>query len=112
MPCTGIPCAPRTSCWSACMHAAASSMRRTDAITPLHRLPAGSPGGPALRVDDLPLHVEAADEEVVALVLQILKDRPRVLAHQDRVRWIVVDAELVADAVLLADPVQGDPRAG
>ena len=36
----------------------------------------------------------------------------RVLAHQDGVGGIVVDAELIAHAVLLRDPVQGDPGAG
>ena len=55
--------------------------------------------------------MKAADEEVVAGVLQVLKDRARVLPHQDRVRRVVVNAELIADAVLLADPVQRDPGA-
>ena len=47
----------------------------------------------------------------VAAVLQELEDRARVLSHQDRVRRVVVDAELVADTVLLADAMQRDPRA-
>ena len=63
-------------------------------------------------MDDLPFDVEAADEEVVALVFQVLKERARVLPHQDRVRRVVVDAQLIADAVAFADAVQGDPRAG
>ena len=65
----------------------------------------------ALRVDHLTLHVEAADEEGVAAVLQELEDRARVLSHQDRVRRVVVNAELIADAVLLADAMQRDPGA-
>jgi hypothetical protein len=55
--------------------------------------------------------VEPADEEVVALVLQELEDVARVLAHQDRVGRVVVDAELVADLVLLRDAMEADPHA-
>ena len=73
-------------------------------------LAAVAPGGDALGVDDLTFDVHAGDEEPVALVGEELEHRARVLAHQDRVRRVVVDAELVADAVALADPVQGDPR--
>ena len=58
-----------------------------------------------------PLTWKPPIEEVVAGVLQVLKDRARVLAHQDRVRRVVVDAELIADAVPLADAVQRDPGA-
>jgi hypothetical protein len=54
--------------------------------------------------------VEAADQEAVALVLEVLKDRARVLAHQDGVRRVVVNAELVAHAVPLADAVERNPR--
>src|SRR5215204_5039780 len=55
--------------------------------------------------------MKAADEERVAAVLEELEDRARILAHEDRVRGVVVDAELIGDAVLLADTVQRDPRA-
>ena len=74
-----------------------------DPVTAPHRLAAVAPRGDALRIDHLALHVKAADEEAVAFVLQVLKDRARVLPHQDGVRRVVVNAELVADAVLLAD---------
>ena len=56
-----------------------------------------------------PFDVHSSDEEPVALVLQELEHRSRVLTHQDRVRRVVVDAEHLADAVALADPVQRDP---
>ncbi len=82
-----------------------------DPVAALHRLAAAPPRRPALGVGDLALHVEAADQEVVALVLEVLEHRARVLVHQDGVRRIVVDAELVADAVLLGDAVQRDPGA-
>ena len=88
-------------------------VRRRLAVLPvaaLDGLAAAAPRRPALGVDDLALHVEAADEEVVALVLQELEDRARVLPHQDGVRRVVVDPELIADAVLLGDAVQRDPR--
>src|SRR5262245_24680500 len=42
-----------------------------------------SPGGDAPCIDDLALHMEAADEERVSTVLQELKNRARVLAHQN-----------------------------
>ena len=82
-----------------------------DPVAALHGLAAVTPGGNAAGVDDLAFDVEAADQEAVALVLQVLEQRARVLAHEDGVRRIVVDAELVADAVLLADAMQRDPRA-
>ena len=50
-----------------------------------------APLGDAARVDDLPLHVEAVDQEGVAAVFQELEQRARVLPHQDGVRRIVVD---------------------
>ena len=75
----------------------------------LHRLAAAAPRGPSLRVRDLALHVEPADQEVVAGVLEVLKYRARVLPHQDRVRRVVVDAEVITEPVLVADPVQRDP---
>ena len=88
-------------------------VRRRLAVLPvaaLDGLAAVSPGRDALGIDHLTLDVEAADDEVVAGVLQVLEDRARVLPHQDRVRGVVVDAELIADAVPLADPVERDPH--
>src|SRR5213593_3455598 len=82
-----------------------------DPIAALDGLAAVAPGRNALGIDQLPLHVEAADQEVVPGVFQVLKDRSRVLSEQDRMRRIVVDAELIADAMLLTDPVQRDPGA-
>src|SRR5690348_15650325 len=81
-------------------------------IAALDRLAAVAPRADALGVDDLALHVEAADQEVVAGVLQVLEDRSSVLSHEDGVGRIVVDAEVVPEAVLLADAMQRDPRAG
>ena len=83
-----------------------------DPVTALDGLAAVAPRRHAFRVDDLPLHVEPADQEVVAGVLEVLEYRSRVLPHQDRVRRIVVDAEVVAEPVLLADAVQSDPGPG
>jgi hypothetical protein len=79
-------------------------------VAALQRLAAVAPGRDAARVDDLSLDVHAGDEEGVPLVLEVLEHRAGVLAHQDRVRRVVVDAELVADAVALGDLVQRDPR--
>ena len=56
--------------------------------------------------------MHAGDDEAVALVGEVLEHRPGVLAHQDRVRRVVVDAELVPHAVALTDLVQGDPHRG
>ena len=56
--------------------------------------------------------MKPGDQERVAGIFQVLKDGACVLAHQDRVRWVVVNPELVADAVPLADAVQRDPCAG
>ena len=53
--------------------------------------------------------MESADEETVTRVLQVLKDRARVLPHENRVRRVVVNPELIADAVLLADTMQRNP---
>src|ERR1700687_2568824 len=78
-------------------------------VAPLDRLAAVAPGTNALSVDDLSLDMKSADEKVVTGVLQVLKDRARVLAHQDRMRRVVVNAELITDSCPFADPVQGDP---
>src|SRR5439155_6590428 len=72
-------------------------------------LAAVAPGGYAAAVDHLPLDVEASDQERVARVLQVLEDRARVLPHQDRVRRVIVDPEVVSDTGLLGDPVERDP---
>ena len=90
-------------------------MRRHLAVDPvaaLHGLAAVPPAGDALGVDHLTLHVHAGDEEAVAGVLEVLEDRAGVLTHEDRVRRVVVDAELIADAVALADLVERDPHPG
>src|SRR5262249_60212296 len=79
-------------------------------VAALHGLPAVAPGRDAPRVYDLAFDVEAADQEVVAFVSQILEERPRVLSHQDRVRGVVMNPELIADAVFFADAVERDPR--
>ena len=83
-----------------------------DPVAALHGLAAVPPPGDALGVDHLTLDVHAGDEEAVAGVLEVLEDRARVLTHEDRVRRVVVDAELVADAVALADLVERDPHPG
>src|SRR5579859_1056939 len=79
-------------------------------VAALQGLAAIAPRGDAARIDDLALDMKAADQKMVAGVLQVLKYRARVLAHQDGMRGIVVDAELIADAMPLADAMQGDPR--
>src|SRR5947199_310165 len=55
--------------------------------------------------------MEAADQRAAALVFQVLEDRPRGLPHQNRVRWVVVNAKLIAHAMLVANSGQ-PPRAG
>src|SRR2546421_12640334 len=52
-------------------------------VPALHRLPTIAPRRDAARIDDLALDMEAADQEVVAGILQILKHGARVLSHQD-----------------------------
>ena len=47
---------------------------------------------------------------VVTFVFEVLEDRARVLAHQDGVRRIVVNAEIAGDAVLLAPCFGKDQR--
>src|SRR5262245_64065239 len=79
-------------------------------VAALHSLPAVAPGRDAARVYDLAFDVEAADQEVVAFVFQILEERPRVLSHQNRVRRVVMNPELITDAVLLADAMDRNPR--
>ena len=78
-------------------------------VTPFNRLPAVAPGGHATRIDHLTLHVKARDQKVVAGVFQVLKHRTGILSHQDRMRRVVVNAKLIPDPVLFADPVQRDP---
>src|SRR4029078_149733 len=81
-----------------------------DPIAALYGLAAVPPTGDALGVDALPLEVHSGNEKRVAGVLQVLEDRAGVLPHQDRVRRVVVDAELVADAVGFGDLLQRDPH--
>src|SRR6266699_4167597 len=68
-------------------------------VATLHRLTPVAPGRDPARIDHLALDVKAGDQKVVAGVLQILEYRARVLPHEDGVRGVIVDAELVADAV-------------
>jgi hypothetical protein len=49
--------------------------------------------------------METVDEERVPVILEVLEDRARVLADQDRMGRVVVHAELIADAVAFAEPV-------
>src|SRR5437764_2608295 len=86
--------------------------RRPAPVATLHRLTPIAPGGDPARIDDLALDVKAGDQKVVAGVLQILEYRARVLSHEDGVRGVIVDAELVPDAVPLTDAVERDPGAG
>ncbi len=83
-----------------------------DPIAALHRLTSISPGGHSARIDDLSFDMESRNQERVALIFQVLKERPRVLAHQDGVRRVVMDAELLTHTVAFADPVQRDPGPG
>ena len=78
-------------------------------IPALHRLPAIAPRRDAARIDDLTLDMEAADQKVVAGVLQILEHGARVLSHQDGMRGVIVNAELIPDPVPLADSMQRNP---
>src|SRR5205814_10650792 len=78
-------------------------------VPTLHRLPTIAPRRDAARIDDLAFDMEAADQKVVAGVLQILEQGARVLSHQDRMRGVIVDAELIADPVPLTDAVQCNP---
>ena len=83
-----------------------------NAVAPLHRLTAVTPGTHSLGVEHLPLHVEAANQEGIALILEVLENRARVLPHQNRMGGVVVDTKLIADAMTLADAMKGDPSAG
>src|SRR5215467_10144624 len=56
--------------------------------------------------------MKSTDEEVVARVFQILKQGSGVLPHQNRMRWVIVDSELIPNSGLLADTVKGNPGAG
>ena len=74
-------CVARTTCLSQafdCLRRSGSGLAVL-AVAALHRLPAVAPLRHALGSDDLALHVEPADEEVVALVLQVLE--------HERVSW-------------------------
>src|SRR5258705_11912483 len=68
-------------------------------------LDAISPGRNALGLYYLSFDMKSANQKAVTSILEILKDRARVLAHQDCMRGIVVDAELISDARPFADPV-------
>src|ERR1700730_9522683 len=78
-------------------------------VATLHGLAPVPPGCYSLCIDDLSLDVKAADEEGVAGILQVREDRPAVLSHQNGMGRIVVDTELVADAMLFTDSVQRNP---
>src|SRR5215831_11305335 len=82
-----------------------------DPVAAFQRLSAVSPGCDSLGIDDLTLNVESANEKTIALVFQVLKDGASVLAHENRVRGIVVNSKLIADPVLLANAMQRDPSA-
>src|SRR6267378_99532 len=81
-------------------------------VAPLDSLAAVAPGSNPLSLDDLSFYMKAANEKVVTGVLQILKDRARVLAHQDRMRRIVVNTKLIADSRPIAEPVERNPGTG
>src|SRR2546425_3716308 len=83
-----------------------------DPVAAFERLPSVTPSGYSLRVDHLSLHMESPDEESISLVFQVLEDRPRVLSHENRMRRIVMNTELIAHTMLLANAVQRDPGAG
>src|SRR5258705_6989178 len=68
-------------------------------------LAAISPGRNALGLYYLSFDMKSAYKKVVTGIFQILKDRARVLAHEDCMRRIVVDTELISDARPFADPV-------
>ena len=78
-------------------------------VTALHRLAAVAPARQAFGVNHLAFDVEAGDEKAVAGILQILKNRARILPHEYRVRGIVVNSKLVSDAVSFADPMKRNP---
>ena len=78
-------------------------------VAALHGLTAIPPRGYATGVDDLSLDVKATDQEPITLIFQVLEYRARVLSHQDGVRWVVMNAELVTDTMLLADSMKSDP---
>src|SRR5262245_19362161 len=82
-----------------------------DPVTAFDRRSAVASGRNPLRSDDLSLHVETVDQETVALIFQVLKQRAGVLPHQYRVRGIIMNSQLIADAVSLADSMERDPRA-
>src|SRR5262249_41128579 len=83
-----------------------------DPVAAFQCLSAVAPGRDSLRIDYLSLHVESANEKTVVLIFQVMKDGPRVLAHQNRVRWIVMNSKLIAHTVLLANAMKRDPGAG
>src|SRR6187549_1202828 len=56
--------------------------------------------------------MESGDQEPVAFIFQVLEERTSILPHQNGVGRVVMDAELVADAMLLADAVERDPCPG
>src|SRR5262249_17609225 len=68
-------------------------------VAALHRLATVAPRRDTPGIDDLAFDVKAGDEKVVAGVFEVLKYRARVLTHENRVRGVIVDAELLTDAV-------------
>src|SRR6266498_1967205 len=74
-------------------------------VAALNRLATITPGGSPSGVDHLTFNMKTPDEKIVSCVLQILEHRPRILAHQNRVRWIIVDAKLITDSMPLTDAV-------
>src|SRR5437660_4547332 len=78
-------------------------------VPALHRLATVAPDRDAPRIDDLALDMKAADQKVVACILQILEHGARVLSHQDGMRGVIVNAELIPDPVPLADSMQRNP---
>ena len=82
-----------------------------DPVAALHCLPSIPPGRYTPGIYHLTLDVKSSNQEAVALIFQVLKYRTRILPHQDRVRRIVVNAELIAYRMFLADAVQGYPWA-
>src|SRR5882757_11077881 len=84
----------------------------TNAIATQQGLAAVTPSRNPSAVDDLTFHVKPTDEKGVALVLEILEDGSSVLSHENRVGGVVVDPELVCDAMALANAMERDPRSG
>src|SRR5512143_127906 len=81
-------------------------------ISAQNSLAAISPGGNPPGVNDLHFDMEAADQEVIAGVFQVLKDRAVILPHKYRVRRVVMNAQLNTHPMTFADLIQSYPGAG